>query len=204
MEIYIVRHGETVWNAAGKLQGHADIELSTDGIRLAQVTAQALSHVEFDLIYSSPLSRAKHTASILRGTRAIDIVEDERLKEIGFGSLEGKAFDELNTVAEYGFDNFFNHPEAYVPAAGGESIEQLCERSADFIEKIVLKSTYTRIMIVAHAAMNKSLLRYIKKLELKDFWSGEFQKNCAVTIAQINDGNIHIKQEGKIYYSLED
>jgi probable phosphoglycerate mutase len=200
MELYIIRHGETIWNAAGKLQGHADIELNENGIALAEVTSKALLEVKFDVIYSSPLIRAKHTAKIICANRAIEIIEDERLKEIGFGDIEGKDFKELENAPEYGFDNFFNHPEAYVPTAGGETIEQLCKRSANFMDEVIMNSKQDTVLIVAHAALNKSLLKYIKNLELKDFWSGEFQKNCAVTIAEINGDNIQIKQEGKIYY----
>jgi probable phosphoglycerate mutase len=200
MELYIIRHGETIWNAAGKLQGHADIELNENGIALAEVTSKALLDVKFDAIYSSPLIRAKHTANIICGNRAIDIIEDQRLKEIGFGDIEGKDFKLLENMPEYGFDNFFNKPEAYVPTAGGETIEQLCQRSANFMDEVIRNSKHNTVLIVAHAALNKSLLRYIKKLELKDFWSGEFQKNCAVTIAEINGDHMHIKQEGKIYY----
>jgi len=200
MEIYIIRHGETIWNAAGKLQGHADIELNEKGITLAEVTSKALLDINFDVIYTSPLIRAKKTANIICANRNIEIIEDERLKEICFGELEGKDYEDLKKVPEYGFDNFFNKPEDYVPVVGGETIEQLCDRSSKFMDEIILNSKHNSIMIVAHAALNKSILRYIKKSEIKDFWSGEFQKNCAVSIVEINEGNINIKQEGKIYY----
>ena len=49
MKLYIIRHGETVWNTEGRLQGKADIELNENGIRLARVTAEAMRDISFDL-----------------------------------------------------------------------------------------------------------------------------------------------------------
>jgi probable phosphoglycerate mutase len=53
-------------------------------------------------------------------------------------------------------------------------------------------------LIVAHGAMNKAILTYVKKLEKKDFWSGTFQKNCAVTVIEIKDAKMRILEEGNV------
>ena len=58
MKLYIIRHGETSWNAEGRLQGQTDIPLNENGIRLAKITCEALKEVPFDLAISSPLKRA--------------------------------------------------------------------------------------------------------------------------------------------------
>ena len=89
MRMYIIRHGETEWNAAGRLQGQTDISLNENGVRLARITGQALSHVNFDLIITSPLKRARQTAELVTEGKSIPIFEDARISEISFGSWEG-------------------------------------------------------------------------------------------------------------------
>lgn len=69
MEIYLIRHGETEWNTLRKLQGRSDTELNEVGIQLAQMTSKALEDIPFDVIYTSPLKRAKKTAEIMKGDR---------------------------------------------------------------------------------------------------------------------------------------
>ena len=90
MKLYIVRHGETDWNNEKKLQGRSDVPLNDYGRELAYITAEALKDVSYDAIYSSPLIRAYETATILKGDRDIDIIKDERLREMCFGEYEGK------------------------------------------------------------------------------------------------------------------
>ena len=61
MMIYIVRHGETQWNADGRIQGRRDIELNENGRRQAEAAAEALRGKSFQALITSPLSRAKKT-----------------------------------------------------------------------------------------------------------------------------------------------
>ena len=65
-EILLIRHGETEWNAAGLFRGRADIALNENGIRQAELLAEYLSEKKIDVIYASPLERARKTAEIIR------------------------------------------------------------------------------------------------------------------------------------------
>ena len=67
MKIYVVRHGQTDWNVAGKCQGRTDIELNNTGIEQAKNTKEQLKNYNIDLIICSPLKRAIKTAEILKG-----------------------------------------------------------------------------------------------------------------------------------------
>ena len=69
MRLYIMRHGETAWNVRRLFQGHSDIPLNENGIALAEVTADGLRDVPFDLAYTSPLRRARQTAEIILRSR---------------------------------------------------------------------------------------------------------------------------------------
>lgn len=204
MEIYIVRHGETVWNKEKRIQGRADIELNEYGRELAIKTGEALKDVHFDIIYSSPLKRAYETACLIRGNRNIDIIKDDRIKEVSFGIFEGKCMDEL---IENGtsFKDFFDHPEIYLPAEEGESLEDLCIRAKNFICEIIEKhkNNSQRIMIVAHGALNKAIMMYVKKHSMENFWSGGLQKNCNVIILDYDENRenkFNIIDEQKVFY----
>ena len=74
MRLYIIRHGETEWNVSGRMQGSTDIPLNEKGIRLAQVTAEGLKDVSFDLAITSPLERAKQTAEIILAAAAVVVL----------------------------------------------------------------------------------------------------------------------------------
>ena len=89
MELYMVRHGQTDFNKNKRLQGVIDIPLNEYGIELAEKTAEGLKDVPFDVIYSSPLSRAFQTAEIIRGDRPAEIIPTDSLLELSFGEYEG-------------------------------------------------------------------------------------------------------------------
>ena len=85
MKIYLVRHGETDWNQAGRLQGQTDIDLDAQGFAQAAEAAERLKEVPFEIAFCSPLIRARHTAETIVGERKITLTTDERLRELNFG-----------------------------------------------------------------------------------------------------------------------
>lgn len=202
MEIYIVRHGQTIWNASNLLQGSADIELNENGRALAGETGQNLEGVSFDCIYSSPLIRAYETACLIRGHRNIPIIRDERLRELNFGVNEGKNFKELLADTSNPFHYFFERPELYRAPENGETFEHICERGAEFMKEIIepQKSELERIMIVAHGAMNKAIMCHVKQHGIDQYWSGGLQRNCGVIIVNLDESGYHVVDETKTFY----
>lgn len=200
MKLYIIRHGETEWNKQKKLQGQSDTELNGYGIELARITGEALKDVPFNYIFSSPLKRAYKTAELIRGDRKLEIKTDDRLKEISFGVNEGVPAELISKDFHY----FFDAPDKYVPAEGGETYEELCARSRDFIDTVIvplsLKEPDATVLITAHGALNKSIMIYLNHLGIKNMWDGVFQKNCCVNIFEINGFAFKMLQEAKIYY----
>lgn len=199
MILYIIRHGETEWNKMGKMQGKTDISLSEDGRKLAQKTADGLKNVKFDYIFSSPLERAYETACIIKGDRDIEIVKDERLIEIGFGLYEGAVVEERKGSIAY----FFDDPENYVAEKNAESYESLLTRTKEFLEDVLFpieeKEPDATILISGHGALNKALFLHLLHKQLKDFWSGVYQGNCAVNKFKIKNGNVRLIEEAKYY-----
>ena len=198
MILYVMRHGETDYNKARKLQGKHDIPLNENGIELAKITAAAIKDIPIDVIYSSPLTRAITTAEIIREGRTADIIIDNRLEEMGFGVLEGVAKERIPED----FFNFFNAPEKYVPAEGGETFEAVIKRAQSFIDDVVIPNSakYESMMIVAHGSMNNAIALILLHRELKDYWDGPFPKNCSISSYEINGGNFELIDYAKKYY----
>ena len=94
-QIYIVRHGETEWNAQGRIQGHTDINLSDAGRRQAKAVAQRLEQVSFAAAYCSDLSRTRETAEVILGQSGTPLHPTPQLREYHKGVFEGL------TVPEY-------------------------------------------------------------------------------------------------------
>ena len=210
MEIYIVRHGQTVWNACKRLQGRTDIELNEKGRELAGETGRNLEDTHFDIIYSSPLIRAYETACLIRGHRNIPIIRDDRLMELCFGIYEGRDFSKLLEDENDPFHYFFESPEKYVAPEEGETFKHLCERAKDFMQEVIEplatadsiagKPALERVMIVAHGAMNKAIMCYVKQHGVDQFWSGGLQKNCNVIVVNLDKKDYTVIDETRLFY----
>lgn len=205
MEIYIVRHGETIWNEKRLLQGSVDIELNESGRKLAGITGEKLEEIFFDKIYSSPLIRAYETANLIRGHRNIPIIRDDRLRELSFGINEGKDSMKIREDENNPFHNFFSRPELYVAPEGGETLEHICERAKEFLEEVIepQADALERVMIVAHGALNKALMCHIMNHGISEYWSGGLQTNCSVVIVKLDSTGYHVLEESKVFYEEE-
>lgn len=203
MKLYIMRHGETDWNRSKKLQGRADIELNEFGRTLAYKTRDGLKDVDFDLVITSPLKRAKETAWIVRGERGIPVIEDARIEEMGFGIYEGMCCKgpECN-ITDKEFEHFFTEPQNYKAPEGGESFDEFCARTADFLNELYAKEEYqdSTILISAHGAVLCAMLKEMKKHPMSMFWKAGVHRNCAFSIVNVTDGIPVIEQEDVVCY----
>ena len=152
MKIYLVRHGETDWNQAGRLQGQTDIDLDAQGFAQAAEAAERLKEVPFEIAFCSPLIRARHTAETIVGERKITLTTDERLRELNFGPWEGT---DVRKIRE-GANSPFTDPGSYLPPEGAESFAQLYARSGEFVKQVLLplEGTYETVLVVAHGAVS--------------------------------------------------
>lgn len=205
MKLYFVRHGETDWNKARKIQGQVDIPLNAFGRHLAVETGKGLKEIPFDLCISSPLSRARETGELILAGRDVPIVTDERIIEMAFGEWEGGccARDGWNLPDE--FHNFFDAPDKYRAPKGGEDFAAIKKRTGEFLEEIYKREDLKEknVLITTHGAALCALLNNIKKKPLSEFWGGGVHKNCAVTEVEVTDGVPKILSENKAYYQDE-
>ena len=176
--LYLIRHGKTDWNDRHKLQGRTDIPLNDEGRRMAEAAREEYRDVHFDVCFSSPLIRARETAEILLRGRDISIIEDERLREMSFGSYEGQenSFD----IPDCPINILFFHPEQYTdPPGGAESLDDLFARTGAFLREKVepLLAENRDILIVGHGAMNSSIVCQVRQIPREKFWSAGIE-NC--------------------------
>ncbi|NCN82939.1 MAG: histidine phosphatase family protein [Candidatus Pacebacteria bacterium] len=87
---YLTRHGETVWNTQGLMQGHADSPLTENGINQAKETAKKLQDVQFAQVFSSDLMRSQRTAEIISADHDLVVKTNKLLREYSLGPFEGK------------------------------------------------------------------------------------------------------------------
>lgn len=172
MKLYIMRHGETDWNKEKRLQGQSDIELNEFGRELAYKTRDGLKDIAFDFAITSPLKRAKETARIVVGDRNIPLIEDERIKEMGFGSYEGlRCKGEDCDITDEQFQNFFKAPQNYRAPEDGEDFETFCCRVGNFLRELYRKEEYqdSTILISVHGAVLCAMLKDMKQNPMQMF-----------------------------------
>lgn len=204
MRIYLVRHGETDWNKARKVQGSADIPLNAYGIHLAEETAEGLREVVFDVAYTSPLVRAKKTAEVILNGRDIPLFEADAIREMGFGSYEGMCCGgEHKDPKSVEFNKFFTDTANFVPAEGGESVQEVLRRTGQFLEELYQNPELKEktILLSAHGASMTGLLNCMKgNLEIANFWIEGVPPNCGVTIVDVENGVPKIIKENQVFY----
>lgn len=201
MRLYIMRHGETNWNARKLLQGGSETILNENGRRLALVTGEALSDVPFRKVFSSPLKRAMETTRLVLGNRNIEIVSEPRIREISFGIYEGKCYhpDHMEIPKDV-IDAFFHDPNHYVAPKEGEELSSIIARTHEFYEELIHDKTLADadILISAHGCAVRALEQSIDSS--KGFWRDGVPKNCAVTIVEIKDGKVVSVDWDRIFY----
>ena len=152
-KLYLVRHGETEWTAARRLQGQTDVPLSCKGLRQAQEVAQRLADVDFDCAYASDLSRALDTAkAIISGQRGlVPLVVHRDLREISNGIYEGwpiaTALEADPLMALTSDDGTVALD--YAPPKG-ESIRQVLLRQRRIASELIAKGSGDCILVVGH------------------------------------------------------
>ncbi len=155
--IYLVRHGETDWNAEQRIQGVSEIPLNDTGRRQARAAAEMLRGGDWRAVYSSPLSRASETAEIICAELGIDgIVADEVLMERSFGAAEGMTAAECTQ----------QFPDRVIP--GAESWDQVLERAMGFLQRLAteterLPERSASYLAVTHGGFINSILRFMER-----------------------------------------
>jgi broad specificity phosphatase PhoE len=168
VKVILVRHGETDWNKVRRIQGSAsDTPLSENGKKQAEGLALKLKDEKIQAIYSSPLSRALHTAQAIAHYHQLEVQTDSNLKEINVGSLEGVlAADLKSRFDEYVCRTDHNHKLPRLP--GGESLLDVQERAWDALTRFINVHSEGTIVVVTHYFVIMSILCKVLNLPLHE------------------------------------
>lgn len=153
--ICLIRHGETDWNAVGRIQGRTDIPLNEKGIWQAELCRDFFKEsTEWDAIITSTLKRARRTAEIINESMGLPFVEMAEFVERGFGEVEGMTIEERVNM----------YPDGKYP--NQEDDESLVNRIMSGLNKIQQVYPNKKVLLVAHGAVINSILEQISNGEL--------------------------------------
>ena len=184
-EIIIIRHGETEWNKTGRFQGHSDVPLSAEGRAQAAALGKNLVVDHVDAIYASDLTRAMETAAPLAQRFGLEVISDPLLRELNFGSWEGRNFNDVNAENPDAMKTFYNDPER-VNIPDIEPFPEFQRRVAGRVREIVAQERGKRIVIVSHGASIRILFADILSMPIRSIWHVS-QLNTAVNKVRFED-----------------
>lgn len=175
-KIYIVRHGETVWNVEDRFQGWENSNLTKKGRQQAKAIGKFLKEVKIEQIYCSPLKRCKDTFKIIKSAipnlQTINIIEDDRLKECSYGNVEGLIQKQVVThLLLKGIDRRDPEIKFNFKFLQGESYKDQLVRLLNFVDTTNLQFTKDNTLIVCHMGTMKYLSIILQnKLDMKDIY----------------------------------
>lgn len=162
IEILLIRHGETDWNAERRLQGHLDIELNSEGVRQAAMLGEALRGERLDAIFSSDLRRARQTAQAVAATRDMPVQIETDLRERCYGAFEGLRYAEISERFPQAHQQMLARAmDARFPPGVNvaETLREFSTRSVAALMRLLKKSEVRKIAVVTHGGVLDCLNR---------------------------------------------
>jgi phosphoserine phosphatase len=193
--IYLVRHGETDWNRDRRLQGILNVGLNKVGITQGRRIAKRFSSLRALKVYTSPLTRAIQTATLLQGHgRDCPVMVEPRLREIDHGAWTGVTMDRIACDFPEEFEIWQSMPDRVRPR-GGESLQEAYRRATGFLHDFTKTSMGSDVLIVSHGVINALLLCAAWGAPPARLWDFP-QPNADVTVLRVEGRKVvGIKRE---------
>ncbi|MBR3001956.1 MAG: histidine phosphatase family protein [Clostridia bacterium] len=173
MKIYTIRHGYTNMNKQHLYNGQIDEDINEEGIKGAKEAREQLKDMNFDVIYCSPMMRAKHTCEIIN-INNVPVIYDDRLKERTLGFYDGKNLKEEGISESAFYDYFYkNNTENF------EELPALFKRVHTLLDEIKQKE-YNNILIVAHGGILRAIHYYFNEIPKNGDLSNFKPANCEI------------------------
>ena len=162
----MVRHGETAWNAEGRVQGQLDVPLNDVGFAQARAVASTLCGERFAAIYSSDLARVTQTAQPIAQVLALAVQTDVRLRERHYGMFQTLTYAEVKV----------RHPEDYArfrakeldyDFRSGESLQAFYDRSIACLAALASRHAGESILVFTHGGVLEMAYRFARRLSLR-------------------------------------
>lgn len=184
---YFLRHGETAWNAEGRLCGRTDVPLSDVGRHQAQLLALRVEALPTEALYSSPLSRALETACLVGQALGREPVVDGRLAELNYGAWEGRTFDEIKRTEPAVYRAWDEDPGELAPPEGETGVH-LIERATPFLEDVAQRHRSGNVVVVCHKTVCRLLACHIMGVPLAEYRRRIPMENAALNIFEAVEG----------------
>lgn len=188
---YLIRHGQSEGNLKNLFLGHTDLDLTPLGHQQAQITAEYLSDVHADFIYSSDLKRAYHTALHTAEKRGMKVFCDPDFREIFAGEWEGLVFDQIQQNFPKGFDLWCNR-FAQSRCDGGESVAELADRLVLAMRNLAKKHPGKTVFIFMHATPIRVLKAVFDGAFPDAMDSVPWPSNASVSCVQYENGDFRV------------
>ncbi len=159
MKLYLIRHGQTDWNVAGRIQGSTDIPLNETGRRQAERLAKGMERRPVKKVFTSTLSRAYETGLAIGKSQNVPVEQMKGLEEVGYGVWEGMTMDEIQEKYPKELELWYNSPVDVAPPQG-ESQMQVYGRCGRALEAILAQAEGD-VAVVSHGATVVFLLEYL-------------------------------------------
>ncbi len=185
--IYITRHGETEWNAEGRIQGHTDVPLSERGREQARMLARRLAGVRIDAVYASDLSRAAETARTALGERDVPISFTSDLREYNKGVFEGMTAAEYQQKFPHLFKASMENDLDFAPP-DGETIRETSHRLARVFQAVRRQHLDENVLVVGHGGSLRAGIVSLLELPLEANWKFVMH-NCSLTVVHTYPDN---------------
>ena len=187
-EILLIRHGETDYNKKKLYYGHLNPSLNETGIKQLENTKRKLEKMvkEIDVIFSSDLKRCRESLKLLEIAENIQRNFSENLRELNFGNIEGKTYDEIKKNFPHYVDEMKNNWR-YFQTEGGESLSDLERRVTKEVEKIKKIYQNKKILIVAHAGVIQTLISHYLFGNLDGYWKFQLDNGSITKMTVTND-----------------
>ncbi|MFC4001425.1 histidine phosphatase family protein [Prauserella oleivorans] len=181
------RHGETDFNAAGRMQGHLDSSLTEIGWNQARFAAPALARFEPDLVIASDLRRATDTATVLTEAIGVPLRIDKRLRETHLGEWQGLTGAEVDEQAP-GERERWRLDATWAPP-GGESRIDVAQRASEVVADLLRDDTeYGTVLLAAHGGLILALTAHLLALPVELWPSLGGISNCHWVELRRRDG----------------
>lgn len=150
---YIVRHGETMFNVKGRIQGWCDSPLTKLGVSQAKELGKKLKNDSFDVCFCSTSERAMDTAQYILENRDVKIISSKQFKEQCFGDFEAEKSSNI-------FKDGIKYSEGY-RFCGGENHSDVIERVFNALKKIASEYPNANVLVVCHGSAIKHIVNYL-------------------------------------------
>ena len=191
LNIYLIRHGETAWNADNnRYCGRTDIPLTEKGLKQADMLRQQLQSIKLDGVFSSPLQRAYRTAQIATGA---NVVKDDRLIEADFGGWEKKTKEEFMAENAQLWHNWMSDPANNRAGGTGETATEIVQRVDAFFQSLQQQYKSGNFLVAAHNGVNRLYLAHKLGMPLRNYRMFFMENSAASMFTLEPDGTFVLR-----------